>query len=61
MGIGSQLMEALMEAARGQGVHVIEGQVLSDNQRMLSLMQELGFSVRPSRDDPGIRVVERWL
>jgi len=61
MGIGSQLMEALMEAARSQGVHVIEGQVLSDNQRMLSLMQELGFSVRPARDDPGVRVVERWL
>lgn len=61
MGIGSQLMEALMEAARTQGIRVIEGDVLADNQRMLSLMHSLGFAVRPSADDPGIRVVERWL
>lgn len=61
LGIGSQLMEALMDAARGQGIHVIEGEVLSDNQRMLSLMQRLGFSVRSSPDDSGIRIVKRWL
>ena len=61
IGIGSQLMETLMEAARGQGIHLIEGEVLSDNHRMLSLMQRLGFAVRPSRDDPSIRIVERWL
>jgi len=61
MGIGSQLMEALMEAARTQGIRVIEGDVLADNQRMLSLMHSLGFAVRPSLEDPGIRVVERWL
>ena len=61
LGIGSQLMEALMDAARNQGIHVIEGEVLSDNQRMLSLMQRLGFSVRTSADDSGIRIVKRWL
>jgi acetyltransferase len=61
MGIGSQLMEAMMEAARSQGIHVIEGEVLADNQRMLSLMKGLGFAVRPSPDDPGLRIVERWL
>ncbi|HEB95719.1 MAG TPA: bifunctional acyl-CoA synthetase/GNAT family N-acetyltransferase [Sedimenticola thiotaurini] len=61
MGIGSQLMEALMEAARSHGIRVIEGEVLADNQRMLSLMRSLGFSVRPSSDDPGLRIVERWL
>lgn len=61
MGIGSQLMEALMEAARTHGIRVIEGEVLADNQRMLSLVRGLGFSVRPSPDDPGLRIVERWL
>ncbi len=61
LGIGSQLMEALMEAARSQGIRVIEGEVLSDNHRMLSLVKGLGYSVRPSQDDPGIRIVERWL
>ncbi len=61
LGIGSQLMEALMEAARYHAVKVIEGEVLADNHRMLSLMQDLGFSVSTSPDDPSIKNVERWL
>ncbi len=61
MGIGSQLMETLMEAAHNHGVRVIEGEVLSDNHRMLSLMQQLGFSITSSMDDPGVKNVERWL
>ncbi len=60
-GIGSRLMEALMEAARNRGIRVIEGEVLADNHSMLSLMRRLGFAVRNSADDPGIRAVERWL
>ena len=60
-GIGSQLMDAMMEAARGHGVQVVEGEVLANNRRMLSLMQELGFSVSTSPEDPSIRRVERWL
>jgi len=61
MGIGSQLMETLMEAARNHGVKVIEGEVLSDNHRMLSLMQQLGFAIATAPDDPGVKNVERWL
>ncbi len=61
MGLGSQLMETLMEAARGHGIKVIEGEVLSDNHRMLHLMQQLGFSIVTSPDDPGVKNVERWL
>jgi acetyltransferase len=60
-GIGSQLMDAMMEAARGHGVQVVEGEVLASNRRMLSLMQELGFSISTSSEDPSIRRVERWL
>jgi len=60
-GIGSQLMEALMESARNRGIRVIEGEVLSDNHRMLSLMKRLGFTIRTSPEDPGIRIVERWI
>lgn len=60
-GIGSQLMDSMMEAARGHGVRVVEGEVMSNNHRMLSLMRELGFSVSPSPEDPSIRHVERWL
>jgi len=51
----------MMEAARGHGVRVIEGEVMSNNHRMLSLMRELGFSVTPVPEDPSIRRVERWL
>jgi acetyltransferase len=61
MGIGSKLMEALMEAARTRGIRMIEGEVLSDNNRMLSLMRRLGFAIRNSPEDTGIRIVERWL
>jgi len=60
-GIGSQLMDAMMEAARGHSVQVVEGEVLANNRRMLSLMQELGFSITTSSEDPSIRRVERWL
>ena len=61
MGIGSQLMETLMEAARNHGIRVIEGEVLSDNHRMLHLMQQLGFSIVAAPEDPSVKNVERWL
>jgi acetyltransferase len=61
LGIGSQLMEVLMEAARYHAIKVIEGEVLSDNHRMLALMQDLGFSISAAPDDPGVKNVERWL
>jgi acetyltransferase len=60
-GIGTMLMEALMDAARQRGIRVMEGEVLKENARMLSLMKSLGFSVRLSDDDPGLRIVERHL
>lgn len=60
-GIGSQLMDAMMDSARGHGVRVVEGEVMSNNHRMLSLVKSLGFSVNLSEDDPSLRHVERWL
>jgi len=51
----------MMDAARGHSVQVVEGEVLANNRRMLSLMQELGFSISTSSEDPSIRRVERWL
>lgn len=60
-GIGSTLMKGLMEAARGQGLRSIEGEILADNHRMMHLMQSLGFSIRPDPNDGGIRLVESWL
>lgn len=42
-GLGHKLMLSLMDAARRKGLKTIEGEVLSDNHDMLSLMQHLGF------------------
>lgn len=60
-GIGTRLMTALMEAARDQGLEVMEGTVLSENRAMLDLMKDLGFSTRRSDEDRDIFVVERRL
>jgi len=60
-GLGSMLMKALMETARNRGLRMIEGEVLADNSRMLSLMRNLGFSVHTSPEDASIKVVERRL
>lgn len=60
-GIGSRLMQALMEAARARGFRLMEGDVLSRNQGMLTLVRDLGFSVRTSPDDPAVKRVSRTL
>ena len=36
-------------------------EVLVGNRQMLALTRELGFSRRPSPEDPGVRIVERKL
>jgi len=60
-GIGSRLMLRLIEIAGSRGLTTMEGEVLADNARMLGLVRDLGFSVRPSDEDPEIRVVTRPL
>ncbi len=60
-GVGSRLMKALMETAASRGLRVMEGEVLSNNVKMLALMQKLGFSIRTSPDDFNIKVVEKDL
>jgi len=60
-GIGSQLMHQLMAVAKSRGLRNMEGEVLSDNRAMLDMARALGFSVLPSRDDPGVMWVSRAL
>ncbi|MEM6462619.1 MAG: bifunctional acetate--CoA ligase family protein/GNAT family N-acetyltransferase [Pseudomonadota bacterium] len=60
-GLGSMLMKDLMEAARGHGLRMIEGEVLADNQPMLSLMESLGFSVRTSPEDLHLKLVQHRI
>ena len=60
-GIGSQLMRALIDAARQRGFKVMDGEILSNNSTMLKLTEKLGFSVSTSVDDPSVRVVKKRL
>lgn len=60
-GIGSRLMNALIEAARQRGFKIMDGEILASNQNMLKLVANLGFSIRPNPDDQSIRVVKKTL
>ena len=60
-GLGTKLMKALMHAARDHGLTRIEGTVLKENDRMLALMDELGFTQDRVPDDPKIVAVDRRL
>jgi acetyltransferase len=60
-GLGQKLMVALMEAARASGLSVIEGEVLSNNHKMLKLMSRLGFASKTSEEDQGIVKVSKPL
>jgi acetyltransferase len=55
-GVGTQLMDALIMAARDQHVREIDGDVLAVNAGMLRFAESLGFDVRPT-DDPEIRKI----
>ncbi|OZI78886.1 GNAT family N-acetyltransferase [Bordetella genomosp. 2] len=57
--LGGQLMEALIDAAREQGLEYIDGLVLANNRPMLTLMTRLGFTNDPDPEDPSMRRV--WL
>lgn len=60
-GIGTKLMNALVEAGRDHGLATMEGVVLAENKAMLTLMDELGFTRSRSMEDPSLVVVERRL
>jgi len=60
-GIGSRLMEGIMDVARERGLAEIEGLVLARNPGMLRLMKNLGFTIKPFPDDPDFRLVTHAL
>ena len=53
-GIGSKLMDALIQAARDRHVREINGHVLAANPGMTRFAESLGFDVRPG-DEPDVR------
>ena len=60
-GLGSRLMECIMDVAREKGLAEIEGLVLVKNPGMLKLMKRLGFSVKPFAEDPDFMLVSHTL
>jgi acetyltransferase len=60
-GIGHILMKDLMDVARHRDLSQMEGQVLSDNKKMLDLVRTLGFSAKNDPDDPAIKQVVAGL
>ncbi len=60
-GLGSRLMESIMEVAREKGLTEIDGLVLANNADMLKLMKKLGFTVKPYADDPDFKLVTHAL
>ena len=53
-GVGSKLMDALIQAARDRHVREINGHVLAANPGMTRFAENLGFDIRPG-DDPDVR------
>jgi len=60
-GLGSRLMESIMEVAREKGLTEIDGLVLANNAGMLKLMKNLGFAINRFADDPDFKLVTHAL
>jgi len=57
LGLGWILMRLMIEWAKAEGLHEVEGQVLRENTTMLEMCRSLGFSIRIDPGDPELRVV----
>jgi acetyltransferase len=60
-GLGSRLMELIMDVARDKGLDEIEGLVLANNTGMLRLMRGLGYTVKSFAEDPDFMLVTHAL
>lgn len=60
-GLGYGLMSEILAYARRQGLKKIYGDVLRENQPMLRVAEDLGFTVRAGSDDPSLVRVDLEL
>jgi acetyltransferase len=60
-GLGWRLMQVMIDYARAEGLHSIEGQVLQENRTMLRMCRELGFDVAADPTDPQLCLVKLKL
>lgn len=57
LGLGSVLMQRLVDACRERGLAELWGYVLVENRPMLRLCSELGFTSRMVPDEPGTALI----
>jgi acetyltransferase len=60
-GLGSRLMESIMDVAREKGLTEIEGLVLANNGPMLKLMKSLGFAIKRFPEDADFKLATHTL
>ena len=60
-GVGFLLMTRLIDIARQRGIGELTGEVLRENEPMLQMCRELGFSMVPQPADPAIVLVKKIL
>jgi acetyltransferase len=60
-GLGTRMMLAIIDVARGRGLTEIIGLILANNSRMLKLMTSLGFTIGPFPEDPGFKTATKAL
>ena len=60
-GLGSRLMESIMDVARDKGLSEMDGLVLANNPSMLKLMKSLGFVIKPFAEDRDFKLVTHML
>jgi acetyltransferase len=60
-GLGYALMNRLLNYAADRGIATIFGEVLRENENMLNMARDLGFSARPDPDDPSVIEVRRQV
>jgi acetyltransferase len=56
-GLGWKLMKFMIEFARQEGIHSVEGQVMNENGPMLSMCQALGFRLMDDPQEHGVKKV----
>jgi len=60
-GVGYLLMKRLIDVAAQRGVGELVGEVLRENEPMLRMCRELGFTIAPDRSDAKVMFVRKQL
>ena len=60
-GVGYLLMTRIIDIARQRGIGELVGEVLRENEPMLNMCRELGFTIAADPNDPAIMLVKKKL